>query len=159
MNPQVVITDFQSHYQAGFDLLLNEIQNEYPETIYGSGTKKLIDVYNLPGRKYWVATASAAVIGSIGIVILVDEKACIKSMFLQKNYRGSNDRIADKLLMTAIDYATSQGIKQLILGTMIQFKAAQAFYIKHGFIRIQENELPADFTKNPVDKVFYRLAF
>jgi hypothetical protein len=41
---------------------------------------------------------------------------------------------------------------------MIQFKAAQSFYLKHGFIQILENELPDDFMKNLVDKVFFRLA-
>jgi len=157
MNPSVIITEFSPEYQPGIDLLLTEIQSEYPGTIYGSGTKKIAEVYDLPGRKYWVALNGDRLIGSIGIVLLANNNACIKSMFLQKEYRSGVAKIADKLLKTAIDFAFRYKAAQIFLGTMIQFKAAQAFYLKHGFKQVQEDELPVDFVKNPVDKVFFRL--
>jgi hypothetical protein len=40
---------------------------------------------------------------------------------------------------------------------MDQFKAAQKFYEKNGFIKITENQLPKNFIHNPIDRVFYLL--
>jgi N-acetylglutamate synthase-like GNAT family acetyltransferase len=157
MTPQLHITAFTPEHQPGVDLLLSDIQNEYLETIYGSRTKKITDVYNLPGRQYWVVNDGDKMVGSIGVVLLADHNACLKSMFVQKEYRGGSTGIACRLLITAINYAIGHGAIQIILGTMVQFKAAQAFYLKHGFIPIREDQLPADFVKNPVDKVFFKL--
>jgi putative acetyltransferase len=157
MNHQITITPFQPAHQQGVDSLLAGVQDEYPETIYGSGTQKLVEVYMLPGRKYWVTLDSHKVIGSIGLVFLSNNYACLKSMFLQKEYRGGDRHIADQLLAVALKTASDFGIKQMILGTMIQFKAAQAFYFKNGFTILTEDRLPTDFIKNPVDKVFFQL--
>ena len=147
MDSQIIITDFEPIHQAGIDHLLAGIQNEYPDTIYGIGKKKIMDVYELPGRKYWVATDLNVVIGSIGVLLLAHNNACLKSMFLQKEYRGGSPQMAYLLLTTATDYAAKHGAKQIILGTIVQFKAAQAFYLKQGFTAIREDDLPTDFVK------------
>ena len=63
--------------------------------------------------------------------------------------------ISNALLGVATNYAVEQNARHIFLGTMIQFKAAKAFYLKHGFTMISENELPNGFVKNPVDKVFF----
>jgi N-acetylglutamate synthase-like GNAT family acetyltransferase len=157
MSNEIAITAFRPEHQPGIDSLLDDIQQEYPETIYGPASKKMIEVALMRGRKYWVALDQDLVIGAIGLVLLADNNACLKSMFLKKEYRGESRQIANALLMTALFYAKEQNAKQILLGTMMQFKAAQAFYIKHGFTPIPENKLPADFIKNPVDKVFFKL--
>ena len=78
-------------------------------------------------------------------------------MMLQKKYRGKDKQVADALLQTVLTDAGKAGITTMFLGTMIQFTAAQHFYIKHGFVEINTNELPGDFISNPVDKVFFML--
>lgn len=157
MNANYVITDFLPEHQPGIDRLLSGIQDEFAETIYGPQTLKMKDAAALPARKYWVVTHHNKVVGAIGVVILQDCNACLKSMLLQKEYRGSDTGIANNLLLTAITYTKLFLTRQLFLGTMLQFKAAQAFYLKHGFTQIPETSLPLDFSKNPVDKVFFRL--
>jgi N-acetylglutamate synthase-like GNAT family acetyltransferase len=157
MDKEIIINSFVSEYQPGIDILLSSIQQEFPEIIYGTESKKITDVAFLPGRRYWVALDQDKVIGTIGIVLLKNNTACVKSMFLQKDYRGGGRQIAQRLLVTALNHARQLAAERIFLGTMIQFKAAYAFYIKHGFELIREEELPADFIKNPVDKVFFRL--
>ena len=154
MKSPVQITDFCPEHQSGIDALLSGIQNEYPEQIYGPGIQKMIDVAFMPGRKYRVALSDGVVIGSIGVVLLSSHNACLKSMLLHKDYRGSG--IADQLLYIAIEYCRVNQVGNIFLGTMIQFRAAQYFYKKHGFTEITEDGLPADFMKNPVDKVFFK---
>jgi N-acetylglutamate synthase-like GNAT family acetyltransferase len=157
MEPGITIVDFENTHQPGIDRLMDDVQKEFSETIYGPGSKKIIDVAFLPDRKYWVALQGNVVIGTIGVVLMKNGNAALKSMILQKEYRGSHTRIADNLFRVAKEKVWGQHATQLFLGTMIQFKAAQAFYVKHGFIGISEDELPADFVKNPVDKVFFKL--
>ena len=157
MVPGVTIADFENTHQPGIDRLMEDVQKEFPETIYGPGTKKIIDVAFLPDRKYWVALHNNVVIGTIGVVLLANRNAALKSMILQKEYRGTQKQIADALFRVAKEKVSEQNATQLFLGTMIQFKAAQAFYLKHGFTGASEDELPADFVKNPVDKVFFKL--
>ena len=74
-------------------------------------------------------------------------------MFLDAQVRGKG--LAEQLLNTATAWAIQHGALRMYLGTMIQFKAAQRFYEKLGFDKIEEEQLPADFPANPVDKVFY----
>lgn len=156
MNPELRIEEFKPERQPGIDLLLEDVQKEYPETIYGAASKKMREVAFLADRKYWVVLDGDNIFGSIGLVCLENNNACLKSMFVHRDYRGSR-QIAYHLLMTAVNYAINCDAKQIFLGTMIQFKAAQSFYLKHGFLQIPEGDLPADFVKNPVDKVFFRL--
>ena len=53
-------------------------------------------------------------------------------------------------------YCSTAKIPDVYLGTMIQFEAAQNFYMKNGFHHVLEQELPGDFMPNPLDKVFLR---
>ena len=155
MDSQITITFFGPKHQADVDTLLEGIQREYTELIYGPDTKKMNEVTLLPGRKYWVALDQGKVIGTIGVMMLSSNNACLKSMMVQKEYRGREMKISNALLAAAMNYAVEQNAVNVFLGTMIQFKAAHRFYLKHGFTMISENQLPADFVKNPVDKVFF----
>lgn len=141
----ITITDFDEQYQAGVDELLDSIQEEYAENIYGAGSLKMKDAARLPGRRYWVALAGDKVIGTVGIISLADNNAVLKSMMLHKDHRGGGKDIAIRMMVTAMAHAKQRGAATLYLGTMAQFEAAIAFYLKHGFERIQENELPADY--------------
>ena len=156
MNSRISIVYFDEQYQYGVDKLLDGIQAEYAEYIYGAGSLKMKDAAKNAGRKYWVALDGNKVIGTVGIISLANNNAVLKSMMLHKDYRGSGNDIALRMMVTAMEYAKQRGADTLYLGTMAQFEAATAFYLKHGFKRIQENELPDDFIGNPVDVVFFR---
>ena len=79
-------------------------------------------------------------------------------MFLKKGFRGEKYNIAKKLLQLVIYYAIENNIKEIYLGTMLQFVAAQKFYLKLGFIEITKEQLPPDFPANEQDTLFYMVA-
>ena len=61
------------------------------------------------------------------------------------------------LLLNVLNWAKSNGVNTMYLGTMTQFKAAQKFYEKHHFTMIGVEQLPRDFPINPIDSIFYKL--
>ena len=96
------------------------------------------EIYKGDGRKYWVAlnedgkliagTGIGPVEGMAGISEL-------QKMYCEKEYRGSG---ASHLLMnTALDYA-EQYYDSCYLETLDNMTAAQRFYEKYGFERINE---------------------
>lgn len=155
MECNFTITDFDKAHQPLVDELYDSIQAEYPQEIYGKPVKKLCDVADLPDRKYWVMlNEENKLIATVGIVLLKDHIAALKSMMLATDYRGKG--LSEALLQHAIIYAAQQGCRTMLLGTMTQFVAAQKFYMKNGFEPISKDELPGDFHPNPVDSLFYR---
>jgi GNAT superfamily N-acetyltransferase len=77
-------------------------------------------------------------------------------MFLQRDFRSTGEGIATQLLQKAIQWAVGENCSYVYSGTMSQFRAAQRFYGKQGFERIEEKELPVDYPGNNMDTVFYR---
>lgn len=150
------IEPFFSAHQAGVDSMLDTIVPEYAEPFFHTPAKKMDELYLLPDRYYWVALADGLVVGTIGIVV-ANGYAVLKSMFVNKAFRGGDLQVAGKLIQVATDKAKQYGCEYIFLGTMEQFKAAQRFYEKQGYKEIKMDELPLDFGHNPLDTVFYRL--
>jgi N-acetylglutamate synthase-like GNAT family acetyltransferase len=147
------ILDFHKAHQSSIDELYDSIQSEYSETIYGAPGKTITELSELTDRKYWVVLDKGEVVATIGVVLLANNIAALKSMMIAKVCRGTG--LADGLLKHAITFAKRQACNEMILGTMTQFVAAQKFYLKNGFIEIKKVELPKDFNPNPVDALFY----
>ncbi len=152
----ITIEPFAPVHQAGVDSMLDTIANEFKEPFFHKPVKKMEDLYRLPGRSYWVAIADNVVIGSVGVII-ADSYAILKSLFVAKAFRGSELNVAGRLIDCVKDEAVRRGCAQIFLGTMEQFKAAQRFYEKHGYKKIQVKELPGDYPHNALDVIFYRL--
>ena len=155
--PPVEIVPFEVIHQPGIDLLFKAIEEEYPEQAFSDPSKTITELSRSGNRIYWVALANGIVIGTAGIIILNDNCCGLKSMFLAKEFRGDKGEISKRLLQTAINRATENGYNSMYLGTMGQFKAAQRFYEKYGFVQITQKALPDDFPANTVDTVFYRI--
>ena len=132
---------------------MKAIQDEFDEEIYSSPVD-FASLSGLPGRKYWVALHNDEVVGTVGVIEINEGNAILKSMMVHRDYRGQGGT-AQALLGVATNFAISNGCRKMYLGTMIQFIAAQKFYQKIGFTEIKEDDLPADFISNPVDKVFF----
>jgi len=152
----VEIVPFEAFHQPGIDLLYKAIEEEFPEQVFSDLSKTITELSRSGNRLYWVALANGIVIGTVGIIILNDNCCGLKSMFLAKEFRTDKREIAKWLLQTAINGAIGLGCNSMYLGTMEQFKAAQRFYEKHGFVQIIQEELPDDFPANTVDTIFYR---
>lgn len=134
--------------------MMESIAREFNEPIFSPQSKKIVDAFELPDNKFWVAINGIKVVGTVGLIKLANENIVLKSMFVDKAFRGQN--ISGLLLNTLISWAIRNNYKQIYLGTMSQFIAGQRFYEKNGFIKCSQTELPIDFTINKLDTIFYR---
>jgi len=148
------IIPFQPHHQPGIDAMMATMQHEFAESINSPTNKSIIESSAAPNQKFWVAVSGDMVGGSVGVYIINDDIGVLKRFFVAKEYRGKTG-ISQQLFDIAADYLKSIGIKEMYLGTMQQFVAAQHFYTKNGFREIGKHELPQGFPVVPVDKVFY----
>lgn len=151
----ISIVPFHPAHQQGVDAMLDAIVPEYPEPFFHRPVKKMEELYQLPGRFYFVALAVEEVIGTAGLIIS-GNYAIIKSVFLAKKYRGPELNVAGRLMDTVTGVAIKHQCHTLYLGTMEQFRRAQSFYEKQGYSSIHIDELPADFPHNALDVVFYK---
>lgn len=152
----IEILSFQPSHQLAIDKMLNGIATEFPENIFSPAYKKIVDLYAFADRYYWVAMAGDIVVGTVGIII-VDGYAVLKAMFLDRSHRGGHQKAAQRLLQKAVQQAVQCSADAIWLGTMEQFKAAQRFYEKNGFVRVEAGLLPMDYPGNDMDTVFYKL--
>jgi N-acetylglutamate synthase-like GNAT family acetyltransferase len=153
MNSKIGILPFQTEHQNDINAMMENIALEFMEPIFTEKSKNIIDVYSMPYNQFWVAIDSNKVVGTIGMVKLTNENIVLKSMFVDKMYRGQG--ISNLLLETLINWVIQNKYKQIYLGTMTQFTAGQRFYEKNGFVKCNKNELPTDFTINTLDTIFY----
>lgn len=95
-------------------------------------------VYNRPGHRYWVAVADegGAVVAGVGIGGLPGASGVceLQKMYCVKSVRGSG--LAHALIEIALDYAR-QFYRQCYLETLSNMTAAQKFYERYGFARLQ----------------------
>lgn len=137
--------------QAEIDKMIDSIATEF-ELPISNPNKANIPLLD----KYWVSLHNNEIIGTIGVLKLEGEFSILKKMFVKREYRGKEYRIASLLLNKVFDWCNSQSIDTIYLGTMSQFKAAHKFYEKNGFETISINKLPSGFVTNPIDDVFYK---
>ena len=119
----------------------------------------LLDIpgfYQVGAGNFWVARQGQHVIGTIGLREFAPGSAALRKMFVARSHRGKSG-VAAKLLETLLESARQSGLRQIILGTTAAFEAAHRFYEKHGFDRIAESDLPAQFPRMAVDTRFYAL--
>jgi GNAT superfamily N-acetyltransferase len=153
LKKEVQITTFQPKHQSDIDQMMEQISLEFEQNILIENYKKIIDLFYLENYKFWVAIVNKKVVGTIGFFELESKNGEIKKMYVDKSFRGK--KISKLLLDTLIDWAIKNKFNQIYLGTMTQFKAAQRFYEKNGFEKINQSELPNDFIKFPLDSIFF----
>ncbi|MFC5452443.1 GNAT family N-acetyltransferase [Paenibacillus aestuarii] len=97
----------------------------------------LSDFYNQEGRAYWVALdESGKLLGGCGIAEygLPEDNICeLQKMYLLTEARGKG--IAADLLEASLRFA-KQHYKSCYLETLQNMEAANRFYIKHGFRKL-----------------------
>ncbi|MBR3882987.1 MAG: GNAT family N-acetyltransferase [Clostridia bacterium] len=96
------------------------------------------EIYNEPGKKYWVAEdENGTIVGGVGIGTLPGaEEVCeLQKMYCLKEARGTG--IAHELIKIAFEYAKDY-YKKCYLETLDNMTRAQKFYERHGFVRIYE---------------------
>lgn len=153
----IKITDYDLSHQGGIDQMMVGIQAEFPVSITSPQSTRIYEVYQLSDQKFWVALCEERVVGTIGLSLFSNHKAVLKRMMVDKNFRGKTFNTATLLLEKTLNWAKQKGFKEIYLGTMEQFKAAQQFYLKTGFIEINKKDLPSDYDPNPIDTLFFKI--
>ena len=96
------------------------------------------EIYNTEGNKYWVIEDEKGnIVGGVGIGFLEDtEGVCeLQKMYCLPEVRGTG--ISHELMKIALNYAKKY-YKKCYLETLDNMIAAQKFYEKFGFKRIDE---------------------
>jgi N-acetylglutamate synthase-like GNAT family acetyltransferase len=142
------------------ELVLNIQQIEFKIPITREDQPDLMDIENYyrgSGGDVWGAFAGDRLVGSIAIISIGRQAGAVRKVFVQKEYRGKEWGIANRLLETLIAYCGRAQITDLYLGTLDRLLAAGRFYEKHGFVRIDKAKLPPEFPLMEVDNTFYHL--
>ncbi|HEX9512187.1 MAG TPA: GNAT family N-acetyltransferase [Puia sp.] len=141
---------------AGLILPIQQIEFNVPVTI--EDQPDLMDIetnYHRTGGGFWGAKVGGELVGTIGLIAIGHHAGTIRKMFVRKEFRGKELRIAQRLLDVLIDHCRSCEITDLYLGTVHWLHAAIRFYERNGFVRIEKAELPGSFPIMPVDNTFY----
>lgn len=94
------------------------------------------EIYNKPGYKYWVVeNEGGQIVGGAGIGALTEEICELRKMYCLKEARGTG--VAHELMKLCLDYATKY-YKKCYLETFSNMIAAQKFYQKHNFQRLDK---------------------
>ncbi|MEY4927079.1 MAG: hypothetical protein RI894_1515 [Bacteroidota bacterium] len=112
--------------------------------------------FHLGKGGFWLALAKGEVVGSVGLLNIGNGQACLRKMFVHKDFRGKEFGIAQKLLDTLTDFMKEEGLSDVFLGTRADLYAARRFYEKNGFDLIEKENLPVNFPIMGVDSHFYR---
>lgn len=100
------------------------------------------EVYSAPDSRYWVAVdETGAVVGGVGVGPLpgADGVCELQKMYCLPAYRGTG--IAHRLMELALSFAAAH-YAQCYLETLSNMVAAQKFYAKYGFRRVEAPPVP-----------------
>lgn len=102
------------------------------------------EIYNKEGFRYWVAEdESGKIVGGVGIGGLDDiNQVCeLQKMYCLKEARGTG--LAHELMKLALEYAKKY-YKKCYLETLSNMVAANKFYIKYGFEKLEKPYLQTE---------------
>jgi N-acetylglutamate synthase-like GNAT family acetyltransferase len=143
------------------DLVLAIQRGEFGMDITAEDQPDLVDVpayYRRGFGNFWVAIEDGELIGTIGLLDIGNDHGTLRKMFVKAAFRGGERQVAARLLDVLVEWARSHGLEQIYLGTTEWFHAARRFYLRHGFVEIPQDALPAAFPVMKVDSRFFRLA-
>ncbi|WP_346319789.1 GNAT family N-acetyltransferase [Chitinophaga sp. YIM B06452] len=139
-------------------LPIQQVEFSLPVTIdHQPDLLKIPEVYQDGRGNFWTALDGDKVVGTIALLDTGNNIGGLKKMFVDKDYRGREHRIAKRLLDTLLDWAKEKGFTDLYLGTTDVMTTAHRFYEKNGFVEVQREELPNEKFLAVVDRKFYHL--
>lgn len=160
MNENLTIQEYSSDYQSQIlDLILSIQQDEYKIPVSKEDQPDLLtieSVYQSESGNFWIALYQGEVVGTIALLDIGNRQVALRKMFVKKEYRGKIFQTASLLLHNAIAWAKTKEVKEIYLGTTLQFIAAHRFYEKNHFKNIEIDQLPTNFPVMQVDKKFYK---
>ncbi len=156
-----VIAPFADGDTAGVrNLILGIQQGEFGFSITWEDQLDLHDIpawYRRGAGEFWVARdGPGGVVGTIGLRDIGGGTGALRKMFVAKEWRGAERRVALSLVETLFGHARARGLATILLGTTEAFRAAHRFYEKCGFRRVDGAALPDAFPRMSADTRFYR---
>lgn len=158
----ITIRQFEDKYtQDVIDLVLH-FQND--------GTRPVVSVDDQPdllniigeyidkGGNFWIAKEEEKLIGSIGLMPYNTEIAILKKFFVYENYQGAPYHIGRKLYNALLAFAKQRKFQTILLDTPHNTERAHKFYEKAGFQKINEEDLPIQFSHPYKECDFFLLA-
>ena len=106
---------------------------------------------------FWVAKVDNSIVGTIGLQKLDEESGALRKMFVRKEYRSSDLKIAQKLFHRLLNTAQKKGFRYILLDTPAIAGAAHRFYEKNGFIRLSKSQVPTHYNYPDRDSRIYKL--
>lgn len=149
-----------SYSEQAIDLILTIQQKEFNIPITIEDQPDLLQIesfYVEAGGNFWGAFVNGELVGSIALVKFDERAGAIRKMFVKKEFRGKELNIAQELLEVLITFCRKNGIDDLYLGTITVLKAAQRFYERNHFVKIEKGNLPGKFPLMSADDIFYHL--
>lgn len=156
----IIVPIGNEYAEAAIDLILNIQQNEFNVAITLEDQPDLLEIENFyyqSGGGFWGAFIDGELVGTIALVKFDTNKGAIRKMFVKKEYRGKELKIAQQLLEILITYSKENGLNHLYLGTVSILEAALRFYERNNFVRIDKALLPETFPLMSADNVFCHL--
>lgn len=154
-----MIHKFEKKWQAQVADLVLGIQNG--EFNLGVTLAMQIDLHDTEkfyeNGGFWVAIEAEKVVGSIGLQELTAGVGILRKMFVDKDYRGKDLGIAQKLFDILLSKAKNMNIRQLYLDTPLIAHAAHRFYERNGFVETSRNALPSTYKFVEMPLKFYVL--
>ena len=145
--------------QQIIDLILDIQINEFQVPITAEDQPDLqmiASFYQVRNGNFWLALSAEQVVGTIALVDCGEGVACLRKMFIHKEFR-SQYGIAQHLLDMLVAQCQSYNFDAIYLGTRAQLQAAIRFYERNGFEPILKQNLPAPFPIMAADTDFFVL--
>ncbi len=143
------------------ELILGIQRGEFGFPITWEDQSDLHDIagyYRAGAGEFWVAKdRSGRIVGTISLRDIGGGIGALRKMFVAKDWRGPERRVALALLETLLAHARAAGMRSVLLGTTEAFRAAHRFYEKNGFRQVGSAALPEAFPRMKGDTRFYRL--
>ncbi len=112
-------------------------------------------IYQQNKGNFWVALHQEKVVGTIAAIDFGDDMLALRKMFVHADFRGKQYGTAQLLWETLLRWSMENRVSAIILGTLLKFEAARKFYQRNGFDVIEQQDLPENFPRMPLDNIFY----
>lgn len=128
--PQIIklIGDVWAEYECVFSVEQEEIHLLAPDEYFHS-----------KNGEFWVVIEKNEVIATVGVLMLGEKTAELKSLYVQKNFRKQG--LGEDLTTLVIKYAQMKDAKEIILWSDTRFTKAHRLYERLGFKRVSSREL------------------
>lgn len=152
-HPEIQIQPYSSEHQSSVKTFLTSIlEGEFGHFNVPRPDLEVIDTYyQIDDSNFWIALRDGEIVGTIGLKSFVNGIGYLQRMSVIEELRGSG--LAQLLLATLENFAREKKYKTIYLATSENLKAANKFYPKEGFVRVESfpKEIPS-----PIAQIYFK---